>query len=190
MSHNFFYWLFSYNRPLRKRCFSSEGILHLDKVIVKDPKFISYPTENEIQFEKLAFSSSKKEIIKSKGRHDCQSFEPIGSYRIEVIGYYEKMMGLPIRVIFFLNNNKFFFGEYCFSAAANDLIPEIRQLFCKNYLAGESATEESFYIENEDHVRILFHFNGISLSVKYYNPTCSETDHAVLTDLFTWKCIK
>jgi len=162
----------------------------MDKVIVKDPNFISYPTANQIQFEKLAFSSSKKEIIKCKGRHDCQSFETIGPYHIKVIGYNEKMLGLPIRVIFFLNNNKFCFGEYCFSASANDLIPEIRKFFCKNYLTGESPTGDSFYIENADHVRILFHFNGISLSVKYYNPACSETDHAVLTELFTQKWIK
>ena len=57
-------------------------------------------------------------------------------------------------------------------------------------MPGKIIEEECFYVEDAKKIRILFHFNGISLSVKYYDPGCNETDHAVLTALFTRKWLE
>jgi len=95
-----------------KTCFREEMLVHLDKVLMRNPLYPEFRSTDVILFNNLPFGSSKAKILDKMGKPDCVKYENYAGGQWEVLGYHDSALGLPMKVYFFLIKGVLFFGEY------------------------------------------------------------------------------
>ena len=171
----------------RKRCFSGEAILLLDKLIIPDPNIPVGLTNQTITFNQLPLRTTKKEILKSMGSPKCKHKETVGPIPTCVLGYYERINKVPVRIHFFLHKDVSWFAEYRFNAISHKDAGMIRETLRQKYCPETNLPSGNFAIEDPRKQRLLFYDNGICLHVKFIDTTSPEAQDERLRVLFTPK---
>ena len=179
-------WLSDLFKP-RKRCFSSEAILLLDKIIVADPNIPVIKSNLTITFEGLPLRISKKEILKAKGTPRCKHLEEVGPFPTCIIGYFERINKVPVRIHFFLHKEHVWFSEYRFNAISADDMEVLRESIRQKYCPKTNLPKGNFTIEDGQKQRLLFYDNGISTHIKFFDTTSPEATNPQLLSLFDRK---
>jgi hypothetical protein len=166
-----------------KPCFSTEPILRLSNVIIRNPNFPVLKTSKPILFEKIAFDCDTETILREKGGAGCTAFYQHQDKAIQIIGYREHILNAPSRILFYFSRGRFFMGEYLFSEKFSTMSEQLARTISKRYGQVTHSLMEKFYIEDPYGSFLCFHNDGFSLSVKYFNtPSCHILPH--LQDVF------
>jgi hypothetical protein len=171
-------------RKKTKPCFSTEAILHLDKLLIPDNRFPVYNTKNSILFEELPLHSTKKEIIQKKGKPHCYHWEKIGGLEVFIMGYYSRIRTLPGCSAYFIYNGKSCFCEYRSHQSEGTMVSIMRMAIANKYLNDKTIHDDGFYIEDPSEQLLFFYDNGIKLTIKYIDPHCAFANNPKLIEQF------
>ena len=156
------------NVRLRK-CFGTEAILKFENLIIRNTSFPVYNTLHSILFEKFAFGSDIKNIVRDKGKSSCVNYLRVGEDTIKIIGYNERILNVSAILLFFFCNGKYFMGEYFFSNYRQSVSIQLAKTILKRYSIEVEGDLIQFYIEDEQGSILYFYDHGFNLSVKYFN---------------------
>jgi len=166
-----------------KKCLTSEPVLQFDNLILRNPRFPVFKTDQTILFEQLPFSSTLKDIEKRNGYFTCVNYFEVGESQFRTIGYRDHMLNISVMLLYFLCEDHFFMGEYMFSSHYQTISPKLAAALFEKYGVANPGSVNQFYIEDANGSLLCFYEDGFCLRVKYFNEKACTAFNS-LRDLF------
>ena len=164
-------------------CIDDDILLHFVPFTKKNNNSLEFQTKTTIVFNGIDFSTSSKNLIKSKGEPDSISITTINDTKFMVVGYNEVVHDLKMKTMYFFLNDQFFMGEFLFSDHLSKEPSNLVKSYSSKYLNGIPVVNHVFYITDAEGNQLYYEHNGFALSIKYLYKG-DESSNKIMTGLF------
>ncbi len=149
-------------------CYNEMPLEHMILFIKPESSIKQYSTEQQVNFQEIAFGESLKSFLRKYKSPDCYTIQQFFKYEIRVYGYRRKTYSKKDKNLFYFINGQFAMGEILIPV--NPLMEKktILEALGKKYnleLAGEESN--NFIIKDSSGRLLLFEDNGFQYALRY-----------------------